>query len=402
MENARATARGGAELRLAAIYVTTFAILGVQLPYLPLWLGERGLQADGIAIVAAVPNLVRVVVSPAVGALVDRTRRGGLIMVVLAALALAATGLLAVAEAPVAIGFLVLVLMLALQSLMPLTDATALAEARAGSLDYGRTRMWGSIAFVAANVGGGLAVARAGAGVVATLLVLAVGALLVACLALSASPRSEPPAAAAEPRAGFTLAGARSLLGEPWFLLTVVASSAVQGSHALVYAFGSILWRAQGIDATAIGVLWGIGVTAEVVLFAFAWRLPRGLSGARLIALGALGGLVRWLAMALAPPLWLIVPLQVLHALTFAATHLGTMRILSANARPELAATAQSISASMASGLAMGLAMLAAGPAVAAAGAGAYVLMAALAGFGLIAALALERRVGSHVSATAP
>ena len=41
---------------------------------------------------------------------------------------------------------------------------------------------------------------------------------------------------------------------------------------------------------------------------------------------------MRWIATAFDPPLALLAPLQLLHALSFGATHLGTMMFLSQNA----------------------------------------------------------------------
>ena len=73
------------------------------------------------------------------------------------------------------------------------------------------------------------------------------------------------------------------------------------------------------------------------MLFAFAPRLPKSIGPVTLILIGAAGGIVRWIATAFDPPLALLAPLQMLHALSFGATHLGTMMFLSRNA-PKAAA----------------------------------------------------------------
>ena len=51
----------------------------------------------------------------------------------------------------------------------------------------------------------------------------------------------------------------------------------IQGSHALYYGFSTMDWRAVGLDGTLIGMLWGLGVAAEIVLFALSGRLPKAL-----------------------------------------------------------------------------------------------------------------------------
>ncbi|MFT5182167.1 MAG: PPP family 3-phenylpropionic acid transporter [Alphaproteobacteria bacterium] len=88
-----------------------------------------------------------------------------------------------------------------------------------------------------------------------------------------------------------------------------------------------------------------------------------------------------------------MVVIQVLHAITFGAVHLGAMHFVARNAPPGLSATAQGIYAS-ASGLAMGLAMIGAGSLFAAFGGQAFFAMAAISavGTGLALLLWLQNR----------
>jgi PPP family 3-phenylpropionic acid transporter len=60
-----------------------------------------------------------------------------------------------------------------------------------------------------------------------------------------------------------------------------------------------------------------------------------------MIMLGGIGGVIRWTAMAFDPPTAALPLLQVLHALSFAATHLGTMHYLAQVAPAHGGATAQ-------------------------------------------------------------
>jgi PPP family 3-phenylpropionic acid transporter len=84
--------------------------------------------------------------------------------------------------------------------------------------------------------------------------------------------------------------------------------------------------------------------------------------------------------------------LQALHALTFAATHLGAMTFLQ-RAVPGAAMTlAQSLYYGLASGLPVALVYQVAGVLYERAGLHAYVAMAALSAVGLLAATALTRR----------
>jgi PPP family 3-phenylpropionic acid transporter len=75
-----------------------------------------------------------------------------------------------------------------------------------------------------------------------------------------------------------------------------------------------------------------------------------------LLLVGACGGELRWIGMAFDPPAYILTALQLLHALSFGATHLGALLFLGRHAPPVQAATAQGYLA-MTSGVAMAGAM---------------------------------------------
>jgi PPP family 3-phenylpropionic acid transporter len=125
------------------------------------------------------------------------------------------------------------------------------------------------------------------------------------------------------------------------FLALIAAAGLIQASHALYYGFSTIDWTASGFGGSAIGMLWALGVIAEIVLFALSRRLPSALTPRRLLLVGAAGGVLRWSAMALDPPGWSLPLLQLLHAASFGATHLGLIGYIASHAPERYAATAQ-------------------------------------------------------------
>jgi PPP family 3-phenylpropionic acid transporter len=164
----------------------------------------------------------------------------------------------------------------------------------------------------------------------------------------------------------------------------------IQASHATFYVFSTIDWRAASLDGLSIGALWALGVLAEIVLFAFAGRLPAAVGPAALLGIGAAGGVMRWTVMALDPPTLLLPLLQCLHALSFGATHLGAMGFLARAAPTGLAATAQGYLA-VAVAVAMAVLMMLSGLLYAAHGGLAYAAMALAAAAGGCFALLLPR-----------
>ena len=372
-------------LRLGLFYAAFFFFGGVQLPFFPLWLEARGLDARTIGLVIAVPMLVRIVATPIITHQADvrQALKGTLVIATI----VGTLGMTLVGFAPGAVAILLayVVAMAACSPVLSLTDAYALTGLAARGRAYGPVRLWGSVAFIAGNVGGGLIL-----WVIAPeeLIWLLVGSLVVAVLAaIALRPLDPVPRPAAEERRHSPL----TLLRNPAFIAVALASSMVQGSHAFYYGFSTLDWRAAGYDGVAIGVLWGLGVAAEIVLFALSGRLPPSLRPTSLLLIGGAGGLIRWTAMAFDPPIAVLPLLQLLHAASFGAAHLGAMGYLGRAVPRDMAATAQGLVATV-SGIVTASAIGLSGVLYAASGSLAYLLMSMMTLIGLVSALYAARR----------
>ena len=78
--------------RLAAFYAALFVALGVQLPFLPLWLAAKGLDAGAIGVALALPMVVRVFAIPLATRGADRHDALHATIVIAAALAALLSG----------------------------------------------------------------------------------------------------------------------------------------------------------------------------------------------------------------------------------------------------------------------------------------------------------------------
>jgi MFS transporter, PPP family, 3-phenylpropionic acid transporter len=370
-------------LRLALLYGAFFFYAGLSLPFMPAWLAAKGLDAREIGIVLAAPMVVRVIAVPLSTRAADRfgMLRGALVAAALASVAgFALIGLMAGFVALLA-GFALAAA--ALAPVLPLADAYALRGLTGRAWSYGSVRLWGSVTFIVANLGGGLLLARLGARDLIWAMVAALALNAGAALALDPLAR-----AAAEPsesrRAG------HSLWRSPAFIAVVLAASLIQASHAVLYGFATLHWSGRGIGGPAIGMLWALAVVVEIGLFARSARVVGAFGAIGLIVLGGTGGAIRWTAMAFDPPTAALPLLQCLHALSFAATHLGTMHFLAQAADARRGATAQGDFVAV-QGIVFAGAMGLSGVLVTAYGSLAYGAMAAACAAGVVlAALALR------------
>lgn len=386
--------------RLAAFYAAAFLVLGVQLPFWPVWLAGHGLDPQQIAGVFAAAIWAKVVATPAIGALADRIGRRRAVMTALACVACLAYAALWPMGGLWPLLALNLLGGVAQSALLPLGDAVTLTAVRERGLDYGRVRVWGSLSFVLASVGGGMALAMMPAtagGPDNRVLVLVIAASLVlvgACLIIPSDTVGRRRADDSTSAAPSRWRAIHRLLSNPRFWLLVVSASALQASHQLYYGFGTLYWRGLGISDSVIGVLWAEGVVAEIVLFWYGAPIVARLGPLGLLALGGIGGIVRWSLMGLVPGLAAAAVLQLLHALTFGASHLGAMYMLARSVPPAAAASAQSLYSALSAGLGSGLVMLAAGALYAAYGGQAYLFMALLSAGGLAGVWRLRQMSG--------
>ncbi len=376
--------------RLSAFYGALFLIYGAHLPYFPVWLNGRHLSASEISVIVAAPFFLRLMITPLLAVYADRHQSHRRMIIAQAWMALAMALVLSQMQGFWPVFLLAVPFAIATTSIMPLTETLAVSRVRADRLDYGRVRLWGSLTFVVMGLAGGVLVERFGGGIGVWLLIF--GAVLTVYAAHSLpglSPVSAPSQVAGAP---LTRADVMALIANPLFLLFLLSVGCTQASHATFYTFGALHWQALGISSVAIGIMWAVAVLAEVALFAWSRPLIARFGPIEMLAAGAGAAAVRWGIMSFDPPMMVLMPLQLLHALTYGATHLAAIHFI-ARAVPESAAgTAQALYASVAAGVIMGAATLVSGPLFAAYGGGAYLAPAVLSLAGLAAALALAKR----------
>lgn len=307
-------------VKVALFVSSVFLGLGIYLPFFPSWLLGRGYAASEVAVLLSVPLVVRVFLSPyavAVAGGFSQRRYAAYLYCFVSLASFAALGFID--------SFVTTLIFLGCfgvfwHALIPLGDSFALSEVRLKGANYGHIRLWGSIAFIVANLGAGLFLVDLGGDGVFWMIVV----MLAFSLAVSFLLPTYQLDPSERPKVGSL--GLGQLIGflkDRQFLQIAVVAGLVQSSHALVYGFGTIDWLARGFSSTQIGWFWAIGVIAEVILFTQASKLFLKLGAGRLLLIGAVAGVIRWGFHGSMDSVVLILLVQILHGFSFGATHLG-------------------------------------------------------------------------------
>jgi MFS transporter, PPP family, 3-phenylpropionic acid transporter len=346
--------------KFVALYAAMYCAFGVVSPFLPAYLGDRGLTAQQIALVVGLGTAVRLASGPLIGRLADQYRswRTALVICAGGAGVMVLTYLPARGLGPILLVSLAQSILLA--PLAPIADAMALSASLSATnktFEYGWVRGSGSAAFIVGSIAAGQAAVTWG-------LVISIwlNAVLLAAAALAALPT---------PNISVSVAPIRSERSRDFLLLMqmrrfrrlLLVGALLLGSHALHDTFAVIGWREAGITTATASLLWSESVIAEVVVFFLVGpMLVHRLGPAYAAMLAAGAGVVRWSILGATTQ---IVPLAVaepLHGLTFALFHLAGMRLIGDTVPSHLSATAQALYGTLAVGTSTALLTVASGP----------------------------------------
>jgi len=300
--------------RIRLFYAAYFAAMGLILPFFPVYLDGLGLSAIMIGFMTGLLALAKVIAPPWIGHVLDSQSENSVHRFIVIASCMAAVTALA-------IGLVMNLYLMAMTillfgvfwaAILPLTDGLSVSVSESKMADYGRLRAWGSIGFVVTSLSGGIWLV--GPNMTAFPIVLAM-LMLVLAFAARGFPRLKAP---------ITRDSGRSKFSKSFYLLLSVALI-MQISHGAYYGFFSLYLAETGFSGWQIGLYWGVGVIAEIVLM---WRWSRPLQQAApavvfstCLFLAAL----RWLGIGLTTDAMFLVGLQLLHAASFAAFHVAAI-----------------------------------------------------------------------------
>ncbi|MCW2255342.1 PPP family 3-phenylpropionic acid transporter [Providencia alcalifaciens] len=316
---------------LAIDYFTYFFAYSIFLPFWSIWLKGEGIDAEMIGLLLGIGLAARFLGAMFITPIVKDPSKLITAVRILATFTLIFAVGFAFGSHWAWLFFVMIGFNLFFAPLVPLGDSLAGTWQKQFPFDYGRIRVWGSIAFI---IGSSLMGYLASAFGHKSIMV----ALNISCLALLLGAMLKPaimPAGALK-STGDSKVSFKQLIADKNIVRFLVCATLLQGAHAAYYGFASLYWKEAGYSDSLIGNLWSLGVVAEVIVFMLSNKLFRRWSPRNLLLLSAVCGIIRWSLMGAFTSLPVLIIVQILHSGTFTVCHLAAMRFISSRNENEI------------------------------------------------------------------
>ncbi len=299
--------------RLSGYYFFYFAFIGAFSPYFGLYLQSLAFSAWDIGLLMSQMQLMRLVGPNLWGWLTDRF--GWRLAIVRLAGGIGLAGFTAFFWLDRLAGMLLAMAVLAFfwSAALPLVETLTFDHLREERGRYSRIRLWGSIGFIVAVMAtGALIDATSPLSVLWMCWSILLGILLNAMVLTEATPL-------AHDRAEMPIG---NILRQGKVKALMAACFAMSAAHGAFYVFYSIHLDAHGYSKTEIGLLWSLGVVAEIVVFMLMASLARRFSLRDILLASFVAAVVRFVLMGWGvESAMLMIFVQLLHGLTFGAYH---------------------------------------------------------------------------------
>jgi PPP family 3-phenylpropionic acid transporter len=320
-----------------------YGYIGAFTPYASLFFADKGMDAPQIALLMSLMQVMRIFGPNLWGWFADHTQKR---VTVLRFTALSALGLFMgmFVGQTFAQFFVLMILINTFTSAQgPISEALMLSEMRGDLTHYGRLRLWGSVGFIVSVTVTGELLDWRGIRFMPWASVALLALVVVASLRIEESPyahsqRSTPSILA--------------LLRRREVIAFFTSTFLMIAAHSALYVFYSLYLAQIGYSKTVIGLMWSLGVVAEIVFFFYQAPLFRRFGVQRMMMISLLAAVVRFCLIGLFAQslLWLLLA-QILHAATFGVHHSASVATLQRWFSGPLQARGQAIYTSISYGL---------------------------------------------------
>lgn len=327
--------------RLSSFYVFYFALLGSTAPFLPLYFSHLGFSSARIGELAAIPMLMRCIAPNIWGWLGDYTGRRLVIVRSGAICTLFAFSLILVDHSYAWLAMVMALYAFFWHAILPQFEVITLTHLQGQTARYSQIRLWGSIGFILAVVGMGRLFEGFSLDLFPQALLVIIFAIVVSSWWV---PNAQPVVAITRADSG----GFLRQLTRPGVLAFYASVGLMQLSHGPYYTFLTLHLEHLGYSRGVIGLLWAVGVVAEVLMFMAMSRVLQRFSVRQVLLASFLLAALRWLLLgSFAENLGVLLFAQLLHAATFGGFHAAAIHFVQRSFGPQQQGQGQALYAAL-------------------------------------------------------
>jgi len=300
--------------KLSGSYFWYFSILGMVVPFLPIYLDGNGFSSLQIGEILAIVTATKIVGPTLWAMMADKSGKQLAIIRLGALLAFLSFSLLFWVQGYWPITFVLALFSLFWTAILPQLEVLTLVSVRRNAKIYARIRLWGSVGFIVLAIAAGEVIAQWSYHAFTFL-----GLFVLFALYLSTLLLKEPHA---KKQSNIKNISIFSKLVEPRFIFFFIAGLLLQISFGPFYSFFALYLRDLAYPGYAVGLYISLGVIAEIGVFIIAGRLYQ-LFGVRvLLTFSLLLTAARWFITGYyADNPYILTLAQLTHAASFGLYH---------------------------------------------------------------------------------
>ncbi len=307
-------------VNFALFFFAYYGFVGVFSPYASLYFADKGMTAAQIGVLMSLIQVMRIFGPNLWGWAADRSQRRMLVLRITALAAVAAFSGMFFGRTFAQFFMVMVAINLFTSAQGPLSEALMLSEMRGDLTHYGRLRLWGSVGFILSVTVAGQLLDWQGIDLMPWIALAMLALVLVACMRMQESA----PAHAANDAPSI-----RALLRRREVIAFFTSTFLMIAAHSSLYVFYSLYLAQIGYSKTVIGLMWSLGVVAEIVFFFYQAPFFRRFGVQKPMMASLLIAVVRFLMIGFCADslFWLLIA-QILHAATFGVHHSASVAML--------------------------------------------------------------------------
>lgn len=306
--------------RLSSFYFFYFAALGGFLPYWSLYLEHIKFNALEIGELSALMVATKIIAPNLWGWIADHTGKSLRVIRIASFFAAVIFSGFFFKDTYLWVALITVGFSFFWNAALPQFEAATLFHLKKEPHRYSKIRLWGSIGFIIAVLSIGRLVDILSIDYIPEMII---GLLTMIWLVSLITPETKPV------KKTESTAGVFKIIKKPEIIAFFVVYMFLQIAHGPYYVFYSIYLNQFNYTPTVIGLLWALGVAAEVLLFIFMKSILKWISLRHILLISVFLSICRWLIIAFyVESVPLMVFAQLLHAATFGSSHVVAIHLV--------------------------------------------------------------------------